>query len=295
MKKKIAIIGSGSYIASHFYESIDQHDVRLFSRSFSGKKDEIVKDLFDINCDDLKGVDVVINFAAIVHQPNCNDEAIYHRVNTLLPILLAELAKEAGVTHFVQMSTVGVYGNVDSYKADSEYKGENFYAKSKIAADKSLLNLQSDEFNVSIVRPPVVYGGGASPGNIKRLIIAALRGIPFPVKGINNKRDVLHVLNLVHALNVIVTETLGGVLIPTDKARISTEDILDQVVVLVERKIHKFKLPSVLIKLIAIIKPDFIQKIYGNSIGECNMPSSYNPHFTLVDGVKDIIIAIEKS
>ena len=67
----------------------------MFSINASNKKDEIIKDsLFDITSEDLIDIGIVINFAAIVHQPDLNDDSLYKKVNTDLPIHLANEARK---------------------------------------------------------------------------------------------------------------------------------------------------------------------------------------------------------
>lgn len=295
MIKQVAIIGSDSYIATHFYKSLEHCDTRLFSWKSSGKEGEIVKDLFAINAEDLKGIDVVINFAAKVHQPEPKEDSEFIRINTQLPVELAKVAREAGVSHFVQMSSLGVYGDVSSYKEESAYKPEGVYGRTKLEADKVLLDLHTTSFMVSIVRPPIVYGGGLSPGNMQKIVRMALKGWPFPVKGIQNKRDVIHVYNLIQALLLIINTPLQGVLIPTDKRSISTEDIVNLADIFSQRRVRKMSFPKLAKSLILKVKPNLYQKLFGDSKVECNMPDTYQPKYHLEDGIEDIVKAIEQS
>lgn len=295
MNKKVAIIGSDSYIATQLYHRFEHDDLRLFTYKASAKEGEVVKDLFSIDVNDFIGVDTVINFAAMVHLPEPKDDSDFVRVNTLLPIHLARVAKEAGVKHYVQMSSISVYGDVTQYKEDSPYNPEGVYGRTKLNADQALVELANDKFIISLIRPPMVYGGGLSPGNMQKIIRVAMKGVPLPVKGLNNKRDVIHVYNLIEALLLIIDQSLGGIFLPSDKKSISTEDIVDLTGVYSHTRIRKVVLPAIAKRFIVKLKPILYQKLFGDSKVVCNMPEDYQPKYKLEDGIEDIVRAIEQS
>jgi UDP-glucose 4-epimerase len=288
--ENLVIIGSDSFIATQFYNSIASKDeVKLFSRQFSGKPNEQIKNLFQINEGDLKGSSVIINFAAIVHQPKLNDEKLYKKINTDLPIHLAMEAKKAGVKHFIQMSTIAIYGSVTSISENSIEQPNNLYGASKLAADKALLAMQDENFNVSIIRPPMVYGGGKAPGNLLKLVKFAQKGIPLPFKNVNNARDFIHVLNLVDAMNVVITNKIYGIVIPTDENSVSTETIINHIKKYSSKKIRQFAIPTIIQILIKGVVPSIYNKVFGDLRIECNLPSEiYMPKFTIEKGIKEM-------
>ncbi|MBI9065669.1 MAG: NAD-dependent epimerase/dehydratase family protein [Salinivirgaceae bacterium] len=291
---KISIIGSDSFIATQFHNSIEnEENIKLFSRQSSGKQNEIVKDLFQITANNFIGAEVVINFAAIVHQPKLKDEAIYKKVNTELPIHLAKEAKKAGVKHFIQMSTVAVYGNVTSIDENMLENPVNIYGKSKLNADNALLAMQNENFKVSIIRPPMVYGGGNAPGNLMSLIRAAQKGIPMPFKGVNNARDFIHVSNLVQALNLVVANTITGVAIPTDNSPVSTEAIINFVKLHSSKRVRQIQIPKFAHVLVKKMLPSIYTKVFGDLRVQCNLPDTYQPKYGIEEGLKEMVATIE--
>lgn len=291
MYNYIAIIGSDSFIASKFYNSNEElESIRLYTRQESGKPNEIIKDLFEITSEDFVGADVVINFAAIVHQPKLNNETIYKRVNKELSIHLAKESKKAGVKHFIQMSTIAVYGNVTSIDVNSKENPSNMYGVSKLAADKALLAMQDVNFKATIIRPPMVYGGGKAPGNLQNLIKATEKGIPMPFKGVNNKRDFIHVSNLVEAIKIVIENKINGVVIPTDKQPVSTEQIIYLINKYSDKKVWQVKLPLVVHNMIKVLKPKIYMKVFGDLQVNCNLPEDlYKPSFVIEDGIKEMV------
>ncbi len=291
---KIAVIGSDSYIASKFIEAYLSYDMKLFSVKSSGKQNEIIKnDLFDISEEDLSGCDIVINFAAIVHRPELKDYNLYKKINTDLPVYIAETAKKSGVRHFIQMSSVAVYGNIPYIDENTEEKPADIYAYTKLNADKALYILHDAEFTVSLIRPPMVYGGGAAPGNMKKLIAFANSGIPLPFKGVKNSRDFLHVNNLVNALQTVIENSVAGIVIPTDKNSVSTEDIILYIKKYSDSEIRMFKLPTFLRNTLKKIKPEIYRKLFASLKIKCNLNDDlYLPKYSVEDGIKEMVKSI---
>ncbi len=114
---------------------------------------------------------MVFHLSALVHQMGGASVSEYERVNVAQTLELAQKAKKSGAKHFVFMSTVKIYGEeTDSvYTESSECKAEDEYGKSKLKAERELLKLEDENFKVSIIRTPIVYGYGVK-ANIKSLV-----------------------------------------------------------------------------------------------------------------------------
>lgn len=289
----ITIIGSDSFIASNFIlTNQERFSIKLFSRIESGKIGEIIKpDLFEISQLDFNNCDYVLNFAAIVHQPGLKDNSLYEKINTKLPIHLANEAKKAGVKHFIQMSTIAIYGNTSNININTPENPVNIYGQTKLIADKNLLALQDETFKVSIIRPPMVYGGGNAPGNMMKLIKFAQKGLPLPFKGVKNSRDFIHVQNLVQALNIVIDNSIKGIVIPTDKKPVSTEKILIFVKKYSRTRVRLIKVPMFIILLLKKIKPELYNKVFGSLNVSCNLADNiYKPSLFIEDGIKEMIL-----
>lgn len=117
--------------------------------------EQIFMDIRDIQPDLLKGVDAVVNLAAISNDIMGKiDESLTMDVNCNAGVRLAEMAKKAGVKSFVFASSCSVYG-AGGEGAKTEQADVNpltAYAKSKIETEKGLKPLADDNFKVTCLR-----------------------------------------------------------------------------------------------------------------------------------------------
>jgi len=242
-------------------------DFKGIARQKTDLSDELVlQDFSKVNPNIFQNIDAVINFAAIVHQPKVNDEGLYEKINHQLPVQLAKLAKSSGVKHFIQLSTIAVYGNRTSINLNSPDNPENDYGTSKLKADIELLQMQDNYFNVTIIRPSMVYGGGKAPGNMLKLINVTKKNIPLPFKNIENLRQFCNIHLLVDALNEIVKHKKAGTFLIADKKGISTFELLQKISIITEKNLWFFEPPAIFLKLLKKFKPSLYDKLYGSLI-----------------------------
>ena len=199
---KVCIIGKNSYIGNHIDQWLSMSDHNVF------QLDVLSEDWRNY---DYSSYDVVIHVAGIVHQPNCNDAALYTNVNTEMPICIAERFKKSRTTKsvFIFLSTMAVFGVSKRLGSNVIYKDtptspSSLYGKSKLDAEKGLLPLQDDNFNVIIVRPPNVYGKGCRGGYIKGFE-RVVRKLPMIPRAYTNVRQsVIYIDNLCEFIRLAI-------------------------------------------------------------------------------------------
>ncbi|MGI6238593.1 MAG: NAD-dependent epimerase/dehydratase family protein, partial [Christensenellales bacterium] len=135
---------------------------------------------------DFSGYDAVVHAAGIAHvRARDAMEGAYMAVNRDLAVDVAQKAKAAGVSQFLFLSSMLVYGSpapagksrvIDARTAPAP---ENAYARSKLFAEEGIRALEGDGFRAAILRPPMVYGKGCR-GNYQTLAIWARRLPLFP-------------------------------------------------------------------------------------------------------------------
>ena len=175
--KKILITGANSYIGTSFENYLKQ---------WPDKYQVDTIDMIDGSWREksFKGYDTVFHVAGIAHSDTgiISEErkSLYYKVNTELTIETAKKAKADGVKQFIFMSSAIVYGDSapigkqNVITKDTVPQPSNFYGDSKLKAEKGILPLQSDDFIVVILRPPMIYGKGCK-GNYQALVKLALK------------------------------------------------------------------------------------------------------------------------
>jgi len=253
---RVLVIGANSYIAKAFIQNAGTE----FS-IHAIKRDENLRDYFDLSDDVFKGTDAVINFAAIVHNKN-PDPGAATRINAKLPLFLAQKAKENGVKHFVQISSIAVYGSAVAHiNAHTTAVPDTIYGRTKLQGDTAIQRLHSSNFRITIVRPPLVYGPDA-PGNMHSLIKALQRRRPLPFAWNTNKRSILYANNFANALKLILLKRVEGTFLLRDSVMPSLHQLCKALKAGLHTSTPLFALPAFVVK--KLVKHPFFRKLYGD-------------------------------
>lgn len=258
-KKTLMITGASGFIGSNFIEKY-KSEYNIVPVCLIENKPENL---------DYTEVDIILHLAALVHQMKGAPEEKYFEVNTELTRKLAITAKEKGVKHFVFYSTVAVWGTHGYFEHDkvitlkTPLNPLTPYAKSKYNAEEILNGLKGDNFKISILRPPMVYGKDC-PGNMKRLekLVDVLPVLLFGND--ENKRTIVHIDKLLDETNKIIQNEKEGIFIPRDNKDMSIKDILEYIFREKNKKKTLIKLPKIGVKLLFRVKPRVIESLYGS-------------------------------
>lgn len=253
----ILITGANGYISRCLDEWLTKNS------SFSNVKRVSVRngcDSFDI----AKGTEAIIHTAALVHKKESKyKEREYFDVNYSLTVQLANKAKAAGVKQFVFLSTMAVFNqnvHVGRLYLSTTPNPTTLYGRSKLAAEKELLALADENFTVSIVRPPMVYGPGC-PGNYIQLSKLAKLTPIFP--NVTNKRSMIFIDHLTELIRQIIINRDSGIFHPQDGEYICTTKMVQEIASLHNRKVFVSKtLAILLIKLFG--RTEIVSKVFGN-------------------------------
>jgi len=203
----------------------------------------------------LKDIDVVIHLAARVHvmrEQAVNPLAAFRQVNTAGTLRLAQQAADAGVKRFVFLSSIKVNGEATTTRPFNEsdpLAPADPYAQSKCEAEQQLLTLADQTgLEVSIVRPPLVYGSKVR-GNFLRLLGLAAKAWPLPLASIDNRRSLVSVQNLCSLLEVCThhPRAAGEVFLVSDDHDISTPQLLRMLAAIMGRPCRLVPFPPAIL------------------------------------------------
>jgi UDP-glucose 4-epimerase len=202
----VLVTGASGFVGRHVSPILAQDgwNVRSVVRRPARHENEVVVGSIGPDTDwrtALAGVDAIVHLAARVHHPGEEHaEKLYRDVNIDGTLKLARSAIEAGVKQFIFVSTVLVYGSSNDgrspFSEDDIPIPRGVYGASKVEAEVGLKSLaQNHDMDVTIIRPPLVYGSGAK-GNFASLARAVKLGLPLPFAAIRNNRAFVSVQNL---------------------------------------------------------------------------------------------------
>lgn len=210
----------------------------------------------------LAGVDVVFHLAARVHvlsEMAAEPLAEFRKTNVKGTEQLARSAAAAGVRRLVYVSSIGVNGFcTEQGKKFSETdvpQPHNAYALSKWEAEQALIGIARETgLQVVIVRPPLVYGGGA-PGNFAQLLSVIAKGIPLPFASVHNRRSLIYAGNLADALITCATHpaAAGQTYLVSDGEDVSTTMLVEMIARAFGRNSRTFYFPPGLLRALATL------------------------------------------
>lgn len=250
----ILVTGATGFIGHYFTKKYSQ---KFTIYSFSFQRDNF-ENL------DLTGIETVIHLSALVHQMNGASAEQYERINLKQTIELAKKAKKSGVQHFIFMSTVKVYGEETllPYSENSKCEPEDDYGKSKYNTEQALQELENDDFIISIIRTPIVYGYGVK-ANIKNLVNLVKKVPILPLGNIDNKRSMVYVGNLCHLIECVIKQRQRGIFLASDDVPLSTNLLIELISKVLNKKVYLIKIPF-FESFLKFIKPSFHKRLYQN-------------------------------
>lgn len=252
--KKLLLTGSNGFIGSYFIKGYEhKYDITTFS---------FLKDDFESLY--AKGIDVILHLSALVHQKSGVSADEYERVNITNTLKLAKKAKESRVGHFIFMSTVKVYGeeSKEIYTESFTCKPQDEYGQSKLKAERELQKLGSEDFIVSIIRTPIVYGYGVK-ANIENLINLIRTSPILPFANIENQRSFVYVGNLCALVDKVIETKKSGIFLACDDKPLSTTRLIELIATGMGKKVYLVKLPFFK-ELLRCLKPSIYKRLYKN-------------------------------
>lgn len=224
---------------------------------------------------DLTQVRTIIHCAGRVHIMNeTADDPLqaFRSVNTIGTLALAQQAAEAGVKHFIFLSTIKVNGEATQlgkpFTADDQPNPQDPYGQSKLEAEQGLFKLsQETGMQVTVIRPPLVYGPGVG-ANFAKLFASVQKGTPLPLGAVHNKRSMVAIDNLVSLILTCMRNpaSYGKVFLVSDGTDASTRELVIEIQRVLQIKSNLIPLPPIFLKIVGLLtgKSSQIKRLCGS-------------------------------
>ena len=290
-QKRVLITGAGSYIGESFREWALAH----YGKNFTVDTVNMLEDSW--RKADFTPYDCVFHVAGIAHTDvghvSEEEKKRYYSVNTELAIETGKKAKESGVKQFVFMSSMIIYGESAPYrkkKMIDEYTlpaPANFYGDSKWQADKGIRGLNSQDFHVAVLRPPMIYGRG-SKGNYPVLAKLAKRMPILPM--VENERSMLYIDNLCEFLCKLILSGEGGIYFPQNREYSNTCSLIKEI-----SKVSGKRIISVRPLNLAVILGSHIPGKVGGLVNKAFGNCAYSQKLSIYEGLEYHIKTLSES
>jgi len=172
--KKILVTGHNGFIGTHLVRLLKESgyfvigiDTNYFDEecqfSDSTKVDiEIIKDMREINENDLEGVYAICHLAGLSNDPmGALKPQLTYDINHLASVNIAKLAKKIGTEKFIFSASCSMYGISDGNEALDEtapFEPLTAYAISKVNTEKDIMPMGDNSFSVTFLRNATAYG-----------------------------------------------------------------------------------------------------------------------------------------
>lgn len=253
--KRVLITGANSYVGTNVEKWLMKEPDKYYVETLDMKDPNWID--FDFS-----KFDVVFHVAGIAHVSTKKSmKDLYFKVNRDLTIETAEFAKKSGVKQFIFMSSMIIYNSKETaITSETKPIPDNFYGLSKIQAEEGILNLKDSNFNISILRPPMIYGPN-SKGNFNTLIKFSSKLFILPK--LNNSRSILYINNLSNFIKLVIDRNTYGYLYPRNIQIVSTNDIIFEIRKQKNKKNRQSFLLGIAMRFTMIFIAYF-RKIYGD-------------------------------
>lgn len=304
--RNVLVIGGAGYIGSVLVHKLLDRGYHVIVLDALLYGDEGIRSLedrrgFEFIHDDMRNVeaviramqytDAVIHLGALVGDPACAlDEKLTLETNLAATRMIVEAARAFEVRRFIFASTCSVYGASDIVLDEGSVLNPlSLYARTKLASERVLLSLRDRKFAPIILRFATAYGMSPRPRFdlvVNLLTAKAVSEGQITIFGGDQWRPFAHVSDIAEAIILCLESPLKVV-----EGQIFNVGSNEQNYRIAE--IGRF-IKEVMPEVKITHRPDVADKRnYRVSFAKIRKRLAFMPHYSIVDGIKEIKKAIE--
>lgn len=207
------------------------------------------------------GADAVVHMAALLHTGQGDFQAL--NVDATRTLVEASRGKR-----FIFFSTIAVYGSGGPFDEDSPLRPQTEYARTKLEAERIVLDAGG-----IVLRVATVYGSRVK-GNYASLVRAIARGT-FPLIGDReNHRTLVHEADVAQAVVLALDGPAGGrIYNVTDGATHAMHEIVDAIAEAMGKRSPRVRVPVSLVRAAGVVVPR-IARLLENYLVEVRIDGS---------------------
>lgn len=307
---KILVTGASGFIGRHLCGALQTHDFSF--RPIVRTPSSIIKNsesiaLGDINAvtnwhEALIGIDTIIHLAARVHVMNettSDPWAEFRATNVDATVNLAKQAIQAGIKRFIFVSTIKVNGEETHHQPFTPFDIPaplDFYGQSKLEAEIALQKLaQESGLELVIIRSPLVYGPHVR-ANFYKLMQITKMGLPLPFRGVDNRRSMVAIDNLVDLLITCIDHPAAAnqIFLVSDGDDLSLSRLIQLIAKAMNQGIWLLPAPIKLIQMLAALtgKSAAINRLFGSlqvDISHTKKTLNWQPLISVEQGIQKTV------
>jgi nucleoside-diphosphate-sugar epimerase len=261
--KRVLVTGANGFVGSALCQQLRLRNLPVVA-AVRARPDALQVEVGDIDAATdwraaLQGCDTVMHLAARVHVMNDTSRdplQEYRSVNVEGSLNLARQAAALGVRRFVFVSSVKVNGEQSGalpFSAASTPEPSDPYGQTKLEAEIGLRALATQcGLELSIVRPPLVYGPGVG-ANFRKLLRLVDSGMPLPFACASGRRSLVALENLVDLLICCGQhpDAAGGTFMVSDGNDLTIAELCSEIALAMHKKARLVPVPIGLMRALA--------------------------------------------